>query len=53
MVKVLTVILRVCGGGGLNGTGHVTASALFSPPSVDHHPTMMEIAGDKLATYVE
>ncbi len=52
LVKVLTFILCVCGCVGLVGTCHVTASALFSL-SLDHHPTMMEIARDKLATYVE
>ena len=53
MVKVLTFILHVCGCDGLVGTCHVTASAFVISPSVDHHPTMMEIARDNLATYVE
>lgn len=52
LVKVLTFILCVCGCDGLVGTCHVTASTFFYL-SVDHHPTMMEIARDKLATYVE
>lgn len=44
-----TFILCVCGSNGQTRTGHVMVLSL----SVDQHPTMMEIARDKLATYVE
>lgn len=49
LVKVVTFILCVCGSNGQIRTGHVMVLSL----SVDQHPTVMEIARDKLATYVE
>lgn len=49
LVKVPTFILCICGSNDQVRTGHVMVLSL----SVDQHPTVMEIARDKLATYVE
>lgn len=49
LVKVATFILCVCGSNGQARTGHVMVLSL----SVDQHPTVREIARDKLATYVK
>lgn len=52
LVEVLTFIQCICGCNGLVGTSCDRLGFVLSL-SVDRHPTMMEIARDKLATYVE